>query len=144
MPRYATKSFEFDAAHRLMDYEGLCNNIHGHRYRAEVVVWSDSGELDHQDMVADFSLLKKIVGGWINDNWDHALILNMNDLVGDVLVDRSDLPEFRIYNIRGNPTAERMAEELFEEISGVLKSVKIRLSTVRIFETPTSMAAYGR
>ena len=33
-----TKIFEFSAAHRLPDYKGQCNNLHGHTWKVEIPI----------------------------------------------------------------------------------------------------------
>ena len=72
-----TKLFEFEAAHFLPDYKGLCKNLHGHTFHLEVTIRSHSETLD-QGMILDFSLLKKIVEEEIIFKYDHSFI---NDLV---------------------------------------------------------------
>ena len=53
----------FDSAHFLRGYNGKCANLHGHTWRVEVTVGSDtltaSGE--QRGMVIDFADLKKAV-----------------------------------------------------------------------------------
>ena len=51
----------FDAAHFLTDYEGKCENLHGHRWR--VIAWIEVDELQtdgqEKDMVVDFGDFKR-------------------------------------------------------------------------------------
>ena len=65
----------FDSAHFLSGYDGKCSNIHGHRWKVEVEVQSETlvkgGQLD--GMVIDFGDLKKDVKAMV-DSYDHALI----------------------------------------------------------------------
>ena len=42
----------FAAAHRLREYEGNCERLHGHNWQVEVTVESDS--LDSRGMAVDF------------------------------------------------------------------------------------------
>jgi len=74
-----TKIFHFEMAHALVDYNGLCQNIHGHSYQLEVCVCGNINQ--HPDpskkgMVMDFSDLKNMVDKNIIRLYDHALILN--------------------------------------------------------------------
>ena len=46
----------FEAAHRLVDYPGKCNRLHGHSWTVEMSVSGD--KLDNIGMVADFNTLK--------------------------------------------------------------------------------------
>ena len=67
----------FDSGHRLLDYEGKCAFPHGHTYRAEVFL--QSGTLDSQGLVFDFTELKRRVKAWIDANWDHSFLVNSRD-----------------------------------------------------------------
>src|SRR5665811_2143363 len=80
MPKIrVTKRFYFEMAHALYQYDGLCQNIHGHSYNLEVTL---TGETKKQPghpkdgMVLDFGGLKKIVKSQIVDRFDHALMVN--------------------------------------------------------------------
>jgi 6-pyruvoyltetrahydropterin/6-carboxytetrahydropterin synthase len=77
----------FDSAHRLVDYDGPCATIHGHRWEVEVTIDSD---VLLNDMVADFTTLRRVI-----DRLDHGYL---NDKV-----------DF-------NPTAENLAKYLKEQI----------------------------
>ena len=49
----------FEAAHRLVDYPGKCNRLHGHSWTVEMSVSGD--KLDNIGMVADFKVLKSML-----------------------------------------------------------------------------------
>jgi 6-pyruvoyltetrahydropterin/6-carboxytetrahydropterin synthase len=74
-----SKEFNFDMAHALLGYDGLCKNIHGHSYTLIVTV---KGEPIHDDtspkngMLIDFGDLKRLIKGQIISEYDHALVLN--------------------------------------------------------------------
>lgn len=97
--------FHFDAAHRLRDYEGLCERLHGHTYRLEVVV---EDKVKEDGMVLDFSILKKIVEDEVLGKLDHA---SLNDLVE-------------------NPTAENIAEWIYNRLKKKLPT----LHSVKLWE----------
>ena len=69
--------FTFDSGHRLLDYNGKCAYPHGHTYRAEVFL--ESRSLDRLGLVYDFTDLKDRIKTWVDENWDHAFLLNSMD-----------------------------------------------------------------
>lgn len=124
---------EFDYAHRLSHYKGKCCNIHGHSGTAVVTVEADN--LGDKDLVIDFGTIKASVGEWIDENWDHALLLNSNDPFLRVIKQI----ETRLYLFEEHdPTAEIMARELYS----VCHSLKIPATQVAIKESRTSEAIY--
>jgi len=133
---------KFDAAHRLLGYEGKCKFLHGHSYVA--IVCLSRRELEGPGFVIDFGFIKKHVKGWIDKFWDHAVILNKEDKlvtflselrpdeISDVLesvggINQQEitrrrflcdrLEESRVFVMYNDPTAERMAELLFNVVS---------------------------
>lgn len=50
---------DFEAGHRLPDYNGPCKRVHGHSY----VVWATWGtaKLDEQGIAIDLTILKKLL-----------------------------------------------------------------------------------
>jgi len=143
MPHIITRRLEFDAAHRVLGHENKCKHLHGHRYRAEITF--EAG-LDNLGRVIDFGVVKQIVGKWIDDNWDHNIILNSWDEFAKLLQTGSfeKTNGRRIYVLNGrNPTAENMSEELFKQCVELLKdSAHVTVLKVRIYETPNCWADY--
>src|SRR5256885_417980 len=66
-----TREIHFCYGHRLLDYEGKCRHLHGHNGTAVIALEGD--RLDRLGMVVDFSHLKRVVGGWINETIDHTM-----------------------------------------------------------------------
>lgn len=66
-----TRIFTFDAAHRLEDYVGKCNNLHGHTYRLELTV---RGTPDHRGIVVDFGDLKRLFKEYYEPLLDHRFL----------------------------------------------------------------------
>ena len=116
----------FDSGHRLLDYDGKCAFPHGHTYRAEVFLESDT--LDPQGLVFDFTELKRRVKSWIDDNWDHSFLLNSRDT--ELITGLAPASKDRIYRFdEENPSCEVLSRELYTkivEICGV-SPVKVRL-----------------
>ena len=104
-----TRRLEFDAGHRVMNHEGKCATLHGHRYVVEVV--ATSPELDQLGRVVDFSVLKQELGNWLDQYWDHTTILYKDDKQTVELVQQC--PGFKEPAVVPfNPTAENMADHL--------------------------------
>lgn len=64
-----TKKFRFEAAHRLDNYKGKCEQFHGHSYVLEVTF---AGKPQKDGMIIDFSEIKKIVENKVISKLDHT------------------------------------------------------------------------
>lgn len=163
-----SRTFEFDAGHRVLRHESKCAYPHGHRYRMEVEVHAP--ELDSLGRVIDFGELKTIVGGWIDKHWDHNQILNRADpllhailprnfwyrhpeLAGktsaEVLAGGPKTPYIMGGPLSGrdiNPTAENMAMEAAECLTEVLQehTSALTIRRIRLWETPNCWAEVNR
>lgn len=91
----------FHAAHRVWSDKGKCANIHGHSYHATIAVKHD--ELDGQGFIIPFDRIKLIV-----DQYDHALILDLNDPLVSELGGPISEP-LRLVLVAGLPSTEFMA-----------------------------------
>jgi len=61
----------FSAAHQLKEFEGACENLHGHNWKIEVYVTSKT--LGEAGIVMDFRVLKKHVNAVMAD-LDHKFL----------------------------------------------------------------------
>lgn len=144
-----TKLFTFDAAHKLTNYYGKCERLHGHTYTLEVTL---EGDIHSNGMVIDFVVLKRIVKRHVLEKLDHQYL-------NDVLE---------------NPSAERMAEWIWKQLENLPKLLQeelddpnmaqeiktlledknaeldlsdfnktLRLHQVALWETPTSKVTYN-
>jgi len=128
-----TKRIDFCYGHRLLDYDGICKHPHGHNAVVEIEV--RTGTLDNRNMVCDFSDIKRIVKGWIDEELDHKMILRHDDPL---------VPSLRslgepIYIVDSNPTVERIARLIYDHATGA----GLPVVRVKVWETPTSFAEYG-
>jgi len=112
---------EFSAAHRLREYDGACENLHGHNWRVELVVAGE--QLGNLGMLMDFRDLKRILNE-ILDRFDHAYL--------------NDLPEFQAQN----PTTENIARLVYHTCAGRLPA-GIRVSSVAVWESAKAGARYS-
>jgi len=133
-----TRRLEFDYGHRVLGHGGKCRSLHGHRGVAEVTVRADG--LDRLGMVVDFGKIKELIGGWLDANWDHALLLNAADPQLSHLAATEERPPYAVKY--GNPTAENMARELYEKCQELLTVSGLEVTNVRLWETPACCADY--
>lgn len=140
-----TRKIEFDYGHRVLGHEGKCRHLHGHRGVAEITVAAKQRALDSIGRVIDFSCIKDIVGGWIEANWDHNVLLHPDDPLAtqqELLGDKQPYIIERGCEHNRNPTAENMAEELFLVTCKLLAMTDVYPVSVRIWETPNCYADY--
>jgi len=130
-----TKRIEFDAGHRLMNHESKCRNLHGHRYVVEVTIEMPSTGLDVAGRIIDFGEVKRIVGGWIDDNLDHGFIANVEDVA---VIDFIRKAGSKLHVVECEPSAENLSALLLNKARELLPAFKV--SSVVVFETPTSSA----
>ena len=117
-----TTSAGFSAAHRIREYSGKCERMHGHNWKVEVTVRST--ELNELGIVIDFRDLRKIVSG-ILETVDHRII--------------NDVEPFTSIN----PTAENLARWLHGEVLKELAHISVASLRVKVWETDSSHAAYS-
>lgn len=107
-----TKEFTFDAAHKLLKYNGPCGRLHGHTYRLQITI---SGTVQKNGMVMDFLDLKRTVKEKVLARLDHAYL---NEVVDQ-------------------PTAENLAVWIWDQLGKDLP-----LYEIKVWETPTGSATY--
>ena len=111
----------FSSAHSLKGYQGNCSFVHGHNWT--VIAYVQAEQLDAVGIALDFRKLKTE----LNDillAFDHK---NLNEL-----------PEFHSVN----PTSELLAKIIFERLSEKINDGGVRVSKVRVKESPGSGASY--
>jgi len=111
---------EFSAAHRLREYDGDCENLHGHNWKVRVTLQADA--LNRLGMLMDFREIKSLVAD-VLDEYDHAFL--------------NDLERFQ----KVNPTTENIARCVAEEMGGRLPE-GIRVAAVTAWESARSSATY--
>ena len=128
----------FDSAHFLTDYDGKCENLHGHRWR--VVVCIEQEQLQAQgearDMVIDFADFKKVVRA-LADELDHTFIVEEGSLSDATLACLRD-ESFRLYMVPFRTTSENLARFFCER----LQEQGFPVSQIDMYETPNNCAIY--
>lgn len=113
----------FSAAHRLRDYNGKCERLHGHNYRVHVI--ARASRTGKGGMVIDFVQLKQAAVA-VLDLLDHRFI--------------NDVSPFDAIE----PSAENIAEFIFRRIESQLGTLGSLLHRVSVWESDTSRATYIR
>ena len=134
----ATRKLEFDYGRRVLRHESKCKHLHGHRGVIEVTV--SAPDLDSIGRVIDFGQIKSILGKWVDDNWDHQVLLHADDPQLLHLTNTEPKPPYVMKS--GNPTAENMAREFFE-VAKTLLQPPLKIESVRMWETPNCYAEYS-
>ncbi len=125
-----TIALEFNIVKRLLDHEGKCRFLHGYRCALEV---SFNGPKGKGEMVADFHMLQKKLAGWVEDNWGHTVVLGDKDKsLGKSI---SDATGQKVFYMKGDPSAENMAEYLKDIVCPKLFG-KLKCTRVRLYDTP--------
>lgn len=133
-----TRKIEFCAGHRVVGHEGKCKQLHGHQYTIFVFMVSETG-LDTLGRVIDFSVIKNRLGKWIDQNWDHGMILFSED--GDAIKAVATIPDHKSFLLPANPTAENIGKYLFEEICPmVFTGLDLKVVKIEVHETPNCYA----
>lgn len=113
---------DFASAHQLREYQGKCENLHGHNWRVMVRVKGE--KLDGTGMLMDFGILKKLLTQ-ILDMLDHKFL--------------NETPPFD----KVNPTSENIALYLYDELSGHLPE-GVSVHDVTVWESEKCAAIYRR
>ena len=99
--------FTFDSAHKLLMYDGICNQIHGHTWLCELWFKGDERYKDNVGILVDFGIVKSI-----KKDLDHKYL-------NDFFV--------------SNPTAENISKFIYNGLRiAINTNIKIK---VRLYET---------
>jgi len=129
-----TRELRFCYGHRLLEYAGKCRHLHGHNGRA--VISLAAMALDPLGMVCDFSQIKRIVGGWIDEHLDHKMLLHQNDPALPFLKQQGE----PLFIMDVNPTAENIAKLIYDYAA----SQGFPVVQVQLWETDDSHATYRK
>lgn len=126
-----TRRIEFDAAHRVVNHEGKCKYLHGHRYALEATF--KAKDLDDLGRVIDFGAVKQVLSQWIDNNLDHTTILSLEDKdLGEKI---SAITGQKIYYMNSSTTAENIASHIFNDICPQLFN-EVKCMEIKLYETP--------
>ncbi|HON85444.1 MAG TPA: 6-carboxytetrahydropterin synthase [Syntrophorhabdaceae bacterium] len=111
----------FSAAHRIDDYHGKCEALHGHNFKVEA--FFEGQEPRAGGMVVDFKILK--------------------GLLREVLsyLDHRYLNEIDFFKERAG-SSEYIALYIYGQLKGLLNVEGVTLKEVRVWESDSAYAAY--
>ena len=107
----------FSAAHHLLNYDGECENQHGHNWLVEAYVKGEA--LDKSNILVDYKVLKKELKA-VLDLLDHK--------------DINELPYFK----NESPSSEIIAMFIYNKLQEKI----VQVSKISVWETATSCAIY--
>ena len=106
----------FAGAHHLLNYDGKCENQHGHNWLVEAYV--KGNKLDKSNILIDYKVIKSELKK-VLDYLDHK--------------DINELPEFKGIS----PSSEIISKYIYDKLKETLP-----VSKVAVWETATSCALY--
>ena len=111
----------FSAAHRLENFNGKCEALHGHNWKVEVFLRGE--KLNETGLLMDFGVVKA----------------HTRELLEEV--DHKYLNELSAFS-QQNPSSENLATFLFQRLAAVLNQDGVKVSRVDVWESDTSCASY--
>lgn len=112
----------FAAAHNLINYQGDCENLHGHNWKVEVTV--AARKLDKAGLGIDFKILKSETRTML-EQLDHKYL--------------NELEPFR----ETSPSSENIARYLFDAMSTRLNNENVTVERINVWESEYACASYS-
>lgn len=111
----------FAAAHNLLNYDGDCENLHGHNWKIEATVSTET--LDDAGLGIDFKILKKRTNA-IMDMLDHKYL--------------NDLESFKDIS----PSSEHISKFIYDELVKALQDFNVCVEKITVWESDYACASY--
>ncbi len=130
----------FDAAHFLSDYNGKCENLHGHRWRVVAYIQSQDLQVrgEEKDMIVDFAAFKNALRS-LTQELDHMFIVEEGSLAPET-IECLERETFKLFVVPWRTTSENFAHYFFDK----LVSLGFDVSQVEVYETPLNCAIYKK
>ena len=150
MPYRICKTIEIESGHMLSKHPDKCKFPHGHTRKVEFVLEAD--QLDANEMVCDFKIIKELMGDFLNA-WDHAMAMNTDDPMFQTF--KTAYGDRIIPFEKQDPTTELMAKTIFEVCASRISEYSchpqsryplqpgVKLVSVRLWETSSAWAEYA-
>jgi len=120
---------DISCGHRVVGHESKCKGLHGHNYR---IHFECAGELDALGRVIDFSVVKGRLCNWLEDYWDHKMILWDADPFAQLILQDTD---------REQSETHCLSSALWKEVCALgdkLSIIEAMSSIVRVPFNPTA------
>lgn len=111
----------FAAAHNLNNYQGECENLHGHNWRVEVEV--TARELDKAGLGIDFKILKAETKELLG-TLDHKYLNELDFFKGE------------------SPSSENISRFIFHELGRKINTDNVKVVMVTVWESDFACASY--
>ena len=112
---------QFAAAHRLENFNGKCESLHGHNWKVEVFLGGK--DLNGTGLLMDFGVVKARTKEVLEE------------------IDHKYLNELAAFQDR-NPSSENLACYLYERLGAILNRDGVKVCRVNVWESDTSCASY--
>ena len=132
------KEYKFYAAHRNEDLHDKCSNIHGHRYG--IICFF---EVERTGSISTlFSDFDAKIEPYLKSNYDHAMLINVNDPLYLTLCDHMKRTgeDFRFKKFNEPTSVENLSWHLYSEIT----AMGFILSKIEVKETDSSVFVYSK
>lgn len=132
------KEYKFYAAHRNEDLHDKCSNIHGHRYG--IICFFD---VERNGSISTlFSDFDAKIEPYLKSNYDHAMLINVNDSLYLTLCDHMKRTgeDFRFKKFNEPTSVENLSWYLFSEIT----AMGFNLVKIEVKETDSSVFVYSK
>ena len=112
---------QFAAAHRLENFKGKCEGLHGHNWKVEVFLVGN--KLDKTGLLMDFGVVKARTKQVLEE------------------LDHKYLNELAAFQDR-NPSSENLACYLYERLGAIFNGDGVKIHRVNVWESDNSCASY--
>lgn len=132
----ASRYHDISCGHRIYGHPDKCGDLHGHNYRihfhcAGLPYDTYCGYSSDPGIVVDFSIIKETLCQWVEDKWDHKLMLWDEDPLTNI----DELKSSGMIAVPFNPTAENMADYLLRVVGPEVLPEDVSLQKVVVEET---------
>jgi 6-pyruvoyltetrahydropterin/6-carboxytetrahydropterin synthase len=126
----AQRYHDISCGHRVVGHEGKCRHLHGHNYRIHFKCRAD--QLDSIGRVIDFGVIKSALCMWLEDAWDHRMLIWEQD----PLLEKLKHLDPSVVAVPFNPTAENIAAHLVNVVAPLrLSGTGVTLTACTVDET---------